>query len=109
MILQAIGTTQEAELRISRAADDGDLPSLRASAQRLRGVVLMNVAKLRATSSRVYSLSSRSIAGAGDRNSWAREWKHLESDLLALAAAGSAEAQARIAARVHRTYLVFRA
>lgn len=97
--------------RSADAAADADPAKAAADsrdAQRRRGDILVNVAKLRAVASGVYNLSSRSIAGAGDRSSWAREWRHLEADLLALANAGTAEEQVRIAARVHRTYLVFR-
>ena len=104
--MQAIGVARASEERI--AAEPEKAGASVADSQRLRGAILVNVAKLRAVASGVYNLSSRSIAGAGDRNSWAREWKHLEADLLALANASSADEQGRIAARVHRTYLVFR-
>ena len=76
--------------------------------QHRRGVVLVNVAKLRATAARVYALSTRSLTGAGDIETWSAEWKNLEADLLDIAAAESAARQARIAGRMHRTYLVFR-
>ena len=70
--------------------------------------MLIQTAKLRATASHVYHQSSRSIAGIGDSTSWAKEWRHLESDLLTLANAPDANEQGRVASRMHRTYLVFR-
>lgn len=76
--------------------------------QHHRGVILLNVAKLRATAARVFALSTHSLTGAGDTETWAAEWKNLEADLLDIAAAESAARQARVAARMHRTYLVFR-
>ena len=54
--------------------------------QHRRGVVLVNVAKLRATAARVYALSTRSLTGAGDIETWSAEWKNLEADLLDIAA-----------------------
>lgn len=77
--------------------------------QHHRGVILVNVAKLRATAARVYALSTRSLTGAGDTATWAAEWQNLEADLLGIASAEGAARQARIAGRMHRTYLVFRA
>jgi hypothetical protein len=116
VLVQAIGAAQSAELAAERAAGGNDDDEAdagggadRATTQRLRGAVLVNIAKLRANAARIYGLSSRSIAGAGDRSSWAREWRHLEADLLGMVAAGGAAEQARVAARVHRTYLAFRA
>ena len=83
--------------------------ALRAAAQHRSGAVLVALAKLRAVAASVYRMSCQSIAGAGDVNSWALEWQHLEKDLLEMAAARDPARQARIASRVHRTYLVFRA
>lgn len=56
----------------------------------------------------VYSRSTRSLVGAGDSEVWDAEWANLERDLFGIAGAGSAEQQARITARMHRAYLVFR-
>ena len=56
----------------------------------------------------VYSRSTRSLVGAGDSEVWSAEWANLERDLFRIAAAASAEQQARITARMHRAYLVFR-
>eukprot|EP00892_Ulva_mutabilis_P001256 jgi/Ulvmu1/11130/UM071_0013.1 len=95
------------------AADGAALSSEQSAAlhalQHRRGVILVDVAKLRATAERVYALSTRSLTGAGDTATWAAEWKNLDADLLDMAAAGTAARQARIASRMHRTYLVFRA
>ena len=107
--IDAAGAAEEKAAALEEGGDAADAAGpAREAAQQARGGVLVNVAKLRAVASAVYTLSSRRIAGAGDGGSWAREWRQLEGDLLALAAEPSAARQARIAARAHRSYLVFR-
>jgi hypothetical protein len=106
--LQAIDAASNSEETL-RELGSSATSAERAQAQRKQGAVLVNIAKLRAVASSVYSLSSRSISGAGDVSSWAREWRHLEADLIDMTVGTSATRQARIASRVHRTYLVFRA
>jgi hypothetical protein len=70
--------------------------------------VLVCAAKLRAMAAHVYSRSSRSLIGAGDSENWAAEWALMEKDILRIAAADSAQHQARVTSRMHRAYLVFR-
>jgi hypothetical protein len=111
--VQSIDAAMAAEEKVCKLEEDDDMPTsvlhaARCTVQQQRGQVLVNVAKLRSVASALYAMSSRNIAGAGDRGSWAREWRHLENDLLAVATATTAARQAHIAGRAHRTYLVFR-
>jgi hypothetical protein len=111
--MQSIDSSMAAEEKVRALESDADPPAnvlhaARSSVQHQRGMVLVNVAKLRSVASALYAMSSRNIVGAGDSSSWAREWRHLEDDLLAVATAPSAARQGHIAGRAHRSYLVFR-
>lgn len=73
-----------------------------------QGIVLLRVARLKSVASHLYTgqttLSSMiGLKGAAD------EWNYMIADLDAMAAAATPEAQARIAARMHRAYSIFQA